>query len=1329
MDGLEPLRRNHETQKTEIQRDKSTSEVKDVALSCLTQQASPSSVLKNKITPLEKQEIVKIEGFSIAVDKKTLDDLAIEEGYGYKTANLMLLERECAKINGKLSQAEVRVPPFIGITDASIQDYLNTAIPDLIPLWSAFLASFDQNQKEQFLLNPNHSSITISPQGIDILRQIQDKISAHFQNNHFENDKLAAWLKNNPTTYLMVRSTGKEDTDESSNAGGNESVASVSPDSHSLSVALGRVIGSYFGAKSITQRLTLGDVSVFTEPKPFVPVLFQVMVGEEPNNIPRSGVMFTSEHHLAPNVTRIQTGLGHNEGIVNSKVEVDSYLIDKEQNVHSVIRHKKTRIKQGIEVPNDFKAQTAPALAQETIVSMKTVSDHLQDLYQKPLDIEYTIKKEGSKDIVYLLQTRPLKKPEKEPQPSYIDFDHLKTGFITSNVLPDSNSQVIRVDNVEEIIFASNILVALDKFNDPKTDRSKIKAVIINGSTSPSSHPAVFLRAKGLPIFMVESASDFTALTKAKEWTLDVQQGIIIPRKCSPDLVANGYICYPIPRELTLDIPPIAKAQLIAAKETDPSKKARLEQYVKKELAKFNAEIPQMIDELRNGQQLPSVKTIRELLRQLAMQDSAEAKLALATLIDYFSKKVANSIRTSEGRQDAQLPQWIALENLIHLAKKEIIPALEKHPPQSLERLYPLKFLEAIVLQPASNSVVGGYSFGLAALTNKKETASLNEASKVKPGIQLTPNQYIALNFKAEIYKKETQDKWVHYVANLSEVEVNQLVENLLKLQKLGSSAEWLNIRFPEAQSPIVELKSEIELNHNILANLDKIAEFMNRHEKTLNDWSDPQYALKNTKEFIDTARLLFDQMEKDYKEAGWIGKIALANVEAQLVDIYDQTIKAVTGSTKFSSDEQKLTAFKELLKGYRTVLEKIAGDGMAPGSNSFSAVQGFKNLNEFLVYLDAERIKNLPNFSKPLNPFQVRSSFEVAPLTISYRGLTNLALPTPMTEEEFFTVYHQNLINAINLRKYELGLDKGILPTEIQRTVDVISRGRYPADISYIGKENGKLNILFNIPLGSHSATYKLIFDPKAPNSGFELHFSINGLNVGQRFQQIGSIGSLIIGSGNLKSGELPVKYGSAGVSFSIKVPHDEPLEGFFKKLDRLLEMTFATPSFPTIKNEFGFDYKTIREEAFSDSLHWNHAIITDVSSTKDWPLVVTIAKQTLAGLASRKLPDYSFTTAVYGDDDEDSYPELEGILGNFNVIPGNRDGRKVIMSMVLEASLYLVRCLKEGGQVAQEARNAIEELSQSPEVQAVKGLAHCIAALKKADQIISLENKESGQ
>lgn len=86
---------------------------------------------------------------------------------------------------------------------------------------------------------------------------------------------------------LMVRSTGREDTKELANAGGNTSVPNVISDIDHALQSLGEVVTSYFGEKSLKQRLGVEDRTLF-DPMPLTPILFQRMIGERDGARPQS---------------------------------------------------------------------------------------------------------------------------------------------------------------------------------------------------------------------------------------------------------------------------------------------------------------------------------------------------------------------------------------------------------------------------------------------------------------------------------------------------------------------------------------------------------------------------------------------------------------------------------------------------------------------------------------------------------------------------------------------------------------------------------------------------------------------------------------------------------------------------------------------------------------------------------------------------------------------------------------------------------------------------------------------------------------------------------
>ena len=450
------------------------------------------------------------------VTAKSVDDLAIGLGLGYKSANLMVLQAQAAEMSKKLENAEVKVPPFMAIGDFEMQQYLMKAIPELQDLWNQFLDSFDPVLKSQFMDSGKDTAeaaripLKISEKGQQIIEEINRRITGHFESNPYFTLQISEWLKKENPEFIIVRSTGKEDSDTNSNAGGNESIPFIKPDPTAISEAMGKVIASYFGEKSVGQRLLAGDRSLFNEKKPFIPILLQTMIGEsvggvdsKNEDIPRSGVLFTRQQDKAQGVTFIQTGLGNNEGIVSSRVGVDSYYVGEDKNIHAVVRQKGTRfvsVQEGGSYKcepiknNDKVLERSQALPDGVILDLKQVADDVSRNYGeakgigvKAMDMEYTVKlrdKGSDKPVIYLLQARPLLDSQQGKKPvekSFLDLktvgDIPRTDKMNVETLLDGNAYVRTIEKPQDVLFADDITTALKEYT--KADADKIKAIVI----------------------------------------------------------------------------------------------------------------------------------------------------------------------------------------------------------------------------------------------------------------------------------------------------------------------------------------------------------------------------------------------------------------------------------------------------------------------------------------------------------------------------------------------------------------------------------------------------------------------------------------------------------------------------------------------------------------------------------------------------------------------------------------------------------------------------------------------------------------------------------
>ena len=263
--------------------------------------------------------------------KDTQAARSAEDEFGNKTANLLRMQNHLKSAS---------IPSFTPIPHRSIQHFLKQHGINLQDIINSVQAA------------DTKSGEALCPESRRILEEAQKQVKQLFAQHPYDGPELNLFLDSLPKSgYVrtMVRSTSHEDSDTNTNAGGNKTVPGVLPDPSKISQAIGEVVASTLSAKSLVQSLRAGE-SVYHDP--FVPVLLQLMVGEDPDNAKNgseakvtSGVMFTTEPEgqFAPMV-QLQSSWGHGEGVVTSRVFCDTHYLypgeDKNLIIHSILRRK-----------------------------------------------------------------------------------------------------------------------------------------------------------------------------------------------------------------------------------------------------------------------------------------------------------------------------------------------------------------------------------------------------------------------------------------------------------------------------------------------------------------------------------------------------------------------------------------------------------------------------------------------------------------------------------------------------------------------------------------------------------------------------------------------------------------------------------------------------------------------------------------------------------------------------------------------------------------------------------------------------------------------------
>ena len=878
-----------------------------------------------------------------SINKESLDLFALELGFGYKSANLMVMTGQLTAISSQLKSCKVAVPSFVPISHQQTWLFLLKHIPNLNQLWEDFLNTFDNSKRAVFHRasttdEAKKANLQISTEGEVLLTKIREQITkAYASSDGFYSPLIMAWLKENSSEYVIIRSTGKEDSDTNANAGGNDSIPFVKTEMQEISIAMGQVIASYFGTKSLIQRIQNGDRSIFNEP-PFLPVLVQTIIAEKENSTTRmpttrSGVLFTREHDKADLLT-INAAFGHNEGVVTSQVAVDTYYCAKGSYFEAIQKkpsRSKQRSSQGrvtIElVPNDLAAQMMPALTRSMVSDLNTAATALGKLYGdagaiKPMDMEYTILAEpGKPPIIYLLQIRPLAKLVSHA-PSYLEFSSDMADQSIKMAIFQTGSPAVRTltDPTTQVIIASDLPEALVKYQS-HSNAGDIQLVVIQKTAPMTSHEAVTFRPTGLPIFLISADKERSKIEEfiynsSMENPLKIcpQKGVII----KPDALLHeksGLITYPAQFTASINPPPFARSRFSFAHLKNKQEKIQVQDTLLKQIVcqafKWRQEAHLTFSDHR--QQKGRIRTLFEVLAtETDLQKNQEALGELFIYLAHFCSQSRSQL------QGETLDLYFDLLYRAYNLTRSLAAFFEKTDATSqMNRLFYLKQLETLIFQPIQKGLVAGASFATLIQESKNSNAQLAKAF----GLSSTPENNYLVYLRSLIYSESIQNEWIAYIKQQikSPPLLLDLIQTVKTLSSRGLIQMWLNTIFPSIESKTTSSQKsikEIEQFDAIERNLEEI-------ESSQEQWSHPLYVEKHLDKMVSEIKRLCDCLKNAYidkKPNAFIKQSSLLYLR-RLLTACDTAIKSLTGSSEFLDKKSQAKAFHTFVVGYLSIL------------------------------------------------------------------------------------------------------------------------------------------------------------------------------------------------------------------------------------------------------------------------------------------------------------------------------------------------------------------------------------------------------------------------
>lgn len=1114
-------------------------------------------------------------------------DKHIGLGWGYKSANLTRLQAFSQEVSLRCSTCVVAVPEFLPIGDFEMQRYVCAQYPQLMDDWKRFLGSFPSTGGK---IDP--ATATLSPDGAKILNEIRSKIAECFTQRPYNTPQLQAWLAKNNPEFVIIRSTGKEDSDTNSNAGGNASIPFVKATSSAISAAMAEVLASYFSEKSILQRMAAKDETLFQE-ELFLPVLIQNMVGERvhgapslPEEVPRSGVMFTRSTGTAEGLTEICVGLGNNEGIVSSSVTTDRCLIDSHGGVAKAVLSKNTRFVAHEETDGHYSCEPirnddallrqSPALPDGVARDMKQLADFFScEVYgstsePKALDIEFSMMAcpGMAKPTIYLLQARPLIPVTNLQPPSYIEQAALESipeeHKAHGKTLLDGGAYV-RSNATSQVLVQETISQALTYYlNSPPDVQASIKSVVIRKPAPSTSHEAVILRSHGIAILIVEEPAAFSRIqnwiTSKKPVSIDLQQGIVVQNESLS--THDGYLCYPMPLEYSIT----PSAMIVKLANLTKTHDEALAASTLADVKAFDDGLQKQIATLQKGRELLKVtgsetSAWRYLLTQMGSGDPDQATLAAATLLNRI-QKIAHSSQIS-ALPITRLELLMVLQEMSQIVERQFLPTLS-NASQSLERLYPVRLLEACLFQ--SGEVMGGFSIKRTFDAIHREGkilsslhVSLDEVVKAEMALSRAP--FVQASFT--LLSPESRELFTAVIKHLDTVADHvktQKVANFIQtISSLNILTEWSNTELlsslqkanitsldtmtPENMTAWINgLVEQVDASHDELERCQRSLETVTLLRSQVSLWSNPLHIQKQANALMTTLRGMgFTEDSSQptsllsrYTPANRLSRLAILQTSLQVIRTYDEIIKAVKFSGDGSNPRTTIQHFKGFLDQYRTMMSSVFH--MAHAEHLLTEAPG--NLNQY-----SQSALQMQSYLRRIDSGGYLESFHDEPLFIpgfanidvSCLDETDLKLQTlpsthfnvasaivggcqdyeysttwPVTLEDYFTLFHQNMESTLGMLRLRQGIPLDNLPPAMKNYWDVLSAAMPYLSINVIQVVDGKVEMIINMPLRQHAGSIKVSYDPV---KGHPITTSVDmyGVDEAQRWEFIaGAVSAL---------------------------------------------------------------------------------------------------------------------------------------------------------------------------------------------------------------------------
>ena len=1017
--------------------------------------------------------------------------------YGTKHANLVRM----GEISEALALQDLEIPAPRGIASDDILAFLPQEVFDH---WEALKEAGIESLK--------------TPQAKKHLNAIEQAIDSAFSRGTL--NLPIDWLEERKRAgdFLMVRSTGDEDSKQTANAGGNISCAYVEPSVEAFMQAAGAVVKSYFSVDSLQNRINAG-VNPFKEPLKLAitaqPLIGEPVGGATSDQIPVSFVLFTNEPLYIGKekfrVSRLSATFGHGEGVVGNRgIATDTVLIlqseSRPDQLYILYDNQKkperlAPIQQGAgvvlsKVKNPDALTERPVLTHEQVAAIYRSGIVMEKSFgDSATDIEGVV----LRNRVYFVQARPVNR--KPLLPTFLKSKEGVVVKVHAEALVPGKASVVVATTKKEVLFTKTLEEAQRQFVE-----GTHKLIVVSQPEPQNSHPVVNFSSLGVPCLYTSNPDGVEQLldqidvehclaTCMQTATLHLWKGPL------GDAIQEGFAVHPAKIAISLPV----QSEMAVRQSSEPPPK----------------ELPALLIQLREAR---TPEAGQEILCRIKGQ------------ICWIEKEIARfEASTIPGEVQQGLEILKELNAEISHALEEM-DAILMGGAERLQKLLHFKILETLLLGSKQKNRIGGYVLSDA----RKIVRSLDLAIAYQNQFSHRAHCIDLLLAGSRAATREAFSSWKTFLTELEfelekgTIALQTLQDLVSSLEKAGALSAWL-VFLPNSQEsdPLSTFKQQMDE----ITPADRIL---------LQELTEMQTSIEQMHTHIDRfanstsyerAWRELSNLVNEVSSVNWRQKIRAASpttsliaykVMGQAIALLDDSHKTVKKSDQFPPGvketlfKKMLFSYLEMTKSWANIVPSIGHHVIWPPHKYFHTAQ------QILCDLDEKN----QNALRPSRDFSVAAAI--------LNAGTEFSRHQPQSLEDMLTLCHQNGLSFISILTEKLfpqeKIEQSMLPEPLKQAIKQVNEQGYGMPIQQQGIDINEHEIVvnYNVPLRNHSGHIALIYDTRTST------LVMRGRFLGEARTRWAGIAkwARILEEAGLFSSEEPLFQGEQELKFSWKIP-----------------------------------------------------------------------------------------------------------------------------------------------------------------------------------------------